>query len=72
MNCGVPSTVPVAVADSFQSRAMPKSITNGRSAPSAPRSTMMFDGLRSRWMSPARWASWTPSAAPRITSAFCS
>lgn len=63
MNPGVPMTSPAPVSPwSLIARAIPKSMTLG---PSAVIST--FDGLRSRWTSPARWtaSSASASAAPR-------
>src|SRR5260370_1340857 len=47
---GVPSTVPVVVqvVEASRARAIPKSITRG-----PDRVSTTFDGLRSRWTSPA-------------------
>ncbi len=73
MYAGVPMVVPlrvvvaVAPASSLMSFASPKSLTFG----TRPRSVMahrMFAGLRSRWISPARWAADMPAKMPSARS----
>ena len=70
MNSGVPSTMPVAVSlatsgPARRSLARPKSITTARKrgSPSSPvpsGTSMMFSGLRSRWMICSSCACWSP------------
>ena len=40
--------------------------------PSSPGSSMMFEGLMSRWISSSRWAAWIPSATCCMIRTFCS
>ena len=59
-NPGEPTTKPVEVsAVPSTARLMPKSMTCGPSAAS-----ITLAGLRSRWITPARWISWSASARP--------
>ncbi len=63
MKPGEPIIAPVRVrppsATVSRARAMPKSMTRG---PSMVIRTL--DGFRSRWISPARWMSWSAPASP--------
>ena len=67
MYCGVPSSEPLSVRSASPSRSLarPKSTTLG--SPSAVIRT--FDGLRSRWTTPRRWACSTAPASVRISRA---
>jgi hypothetical protein len=60
MNSGVPSSTPsLVIAGEPVTRAMPKSMTRGPSAPSRT-----FCGLRSRCTTPAAWMLTSASASP--------
>ncbi len=59
MNAGVPRIAWLARLGLSTSCAIPKSITRG---PSGDSST--FDGLRSRWITPAPWMAWSAVAIP--------
>ena len=54
----MPATSPPSQALQLLAYARPKSVMCGRPS----ESIRMFDGFRSRWTSPARWAWWAASA----------